>query len=132
MKLQRQLSNKIKNLLMKIGKPRSSTKKKSFVLKLLTIILCLASCNNSDTKADLRYGSSLFRQKCVACHGRFDGGYENAPGLITLQNFDSLTLIRRLWKIKKDSMHKDRFEPYNGKEVNSIYRYIRDYFEPRY
>lgn len=121
-----------KNAFMRMTKPGSSTKKGSFVLKLMTIVLCLISCNNSDRKADLEYGTSLFRQKCMACHGRFDGLFENAPGLITLQNCDSLTLVRRLWKIKGDNIHKDRVEPYNAKEVNSIYQYIRVYFEPRY
>lgn len=130
-KRQSQHSKKQKILFMRMGKRRSSMKNKVKALLSLTILLYIASCNNPDSKADLRYGTSVFREKCSACHGRFDG-YQNAPGLITLQSCDSITLIGRLRNIKNDSIHKGRIEPYNDKEMNSIYLYIRHYFEHRY
>lgn len=97
----------------------------------MTILFCCINCKNPGSKADLQYGANLFRDKCSACHWRGDG-YKNAPSLITIYHWDSVTLVKRLWKIKGDSIHKGHFEPYNAKEVNSIYCYLRNYFEPRY
>jgi mono/diheme cytochrome c family protein len=91
------------------------------------------SCENSNARADIGYGKSYFTINCSSCHGRNDG-FGNAPSLLTLNDYDSLILLRKLRDIKKDSLHSDYFRSvkYSDREINSIREYIKNYFEPHY
>lgn len=113
-------------------------RRKLTILSIL-ILICsvflfqLTSCKNSDTKADIGYGKTYFMDNCSACHGRYKG-FDNAPSILTMYNYDSLILLKKLVNIKQDSIHKNYFnsEKYSDKEINSLLLYIREYFEPRF
>lgn len=91
------------------------------------------NCKHSNTKGDIGYGKSFFTQNCSTCHGRNDG-FDNAPSLLTLNAYDSLTLLKKLSSIKRDSLHGNYFKSikYSNREINSIEEYIKKYFEPHY
>ena len=91
------------------------------------------NCNYSNTKADIGYGKSYFSKNCSACHGRNDG-FDNGPSLLTLNNYDSLILFKKLTDIKTDPFHENYLKslPYSNREINSICKYIKNYFELHY
>jgi len=126
----KQLNKKQRNLLKRM---LAQVKLKiSYYLSLPFIFTLLAiGCKDSDSKGDIGYGSTVFKKQCFACHGRFDG-YQSAPGLITLNRYDSITLVQKLRGIKKDSLHQILINNFSEKDVQSVYKYIRFYFEPRY
>lgn len=70
-------------------------------------LLYFISCKNSDTKADIGYGKSYFMNNCSSCHGRFNG-FDNAPSILTMHNYDSLILLKKLRNIKQDSLHREQ------------------------
>lgn len=92
----------------------------------------LINCKNSETKGDIGYGI-FFYQNCSSCHGIKDG-FDAAPSLLNLNEYDSLTLHKKLNGIKEDSVHGNCFKSieYSAKEANSIEEYIKHYFNPRY
>jgi hypothetical protein len=59
---------------------------------------------------------------------------DKTPGLITFYDYDSLTLLKKLRQIQKDSVHGSYLKSlnYSSKEINSICAYIKYYFKPRY
>lgn len=93
----------------------------------------LTNCKESNGKENLGYGKTFFNQYCSACHGKNDG-FNNAPSLLALNNYDSLTLLKKLRGIKKDSLHNSCLKSvkYSNKEITSIEKYIKDYFELHY
>jgi mono/diheme cytochrome c family protein len=97
-------------------------------------LLQIAGCRNNNSKANIGIGNSIFNQYCSSCHGLKDGGFNNAPGLITLDNYDSLTLLKKLRQIGDDSLHGSYLKSinYSNREVTSIYQYIKNYFKPHY
>lgn len=99
----------------------------------IVFLLQFIQCNESDTKEDIGYGKSFFIENCSSCHQRNDG-YNEAPSLLVLNNYDSLSLFNKLSNIKQDSIHGNYFKnlKYSNKEANSIYEYIKHTFEPHY
>lgn len=99
----------------------------------LFFLLQFIKCKSSNSKGDVGYGKSFFMKRCSACHGRNDG-FNNAPSMLTLNSYDSMTLVKKLTDIKKDSTHSDYLHSikYSKKEVNSIYKFIRHYYTPHY
>ena len=90
-------------------------------------------CIDNNPKGDIAYGSTFFSKSCSSCHAEVDMP-DKTPGLITFYNYDSLSLLRKLRQIQKDSVHGVYLKSvnYSTKEINSIYAYIKNYFEPRY
>jgi cytochrome c553 len=90
-------------------------------------------CKQSDTVADVGYGKEYFKKNCYACHAR-TYGYKNAPTIFLLNKYDSLNLFNKLNDIMKDSIHSQRLElkKYSRKEIYSIQKYIKTYFDPVY
>jgi|GEM_PF-6792736 len=114
--------------------PRRLAIRHSIIILLGTFFLFqLLNCKNSDAEDDIEYGKSFFNQNCSACHGK-NAGFNNAISLISLNHYDSLTLLRKLNDIKRDSVHSNYFKSvkYSNREINSIEKYIKNYFEPRY
>jgi cytochrome c553 len=93
----------------------------------------ITGCTNNSSKADVTYGNSFFTKNCSHCHAQNDMA-DKTPGLVSLNNYDSLTLLKKLIEIRKDSVHGDYLKPvnYSSKEIDAIYAYIKDYFRPRY
>jgi cytochrome c553 len=94
-------------------------------------LLQLINCKDSNTKADLGYGKSFFNQNCSSCHEK-NGGFDNAPSLVLLNKYDSLTLLKKLSDIKQDSLHGNYFKSvkYSNREINSIEEYIKNHCCP--
>jgi mono/diheme cytochrome c family protein len=97
------------------------------------LFLEFIQCNKPDDKGNVAYGKSFFITNCASCHQRSDG-YKNAPSIIALNNYDSLTLLKKLSYIQQDSVHIYYFKTatYSNKEINSIYKYIKSTLEPHY
>ena len=109
-------------------------KSNSFLILLVFFFLFqIIKCKNTNSEADVGYGKTYFNQNCNACHGQLSG-FENAPSLSSLNNYDSLDLLKKLISITKDSLHRHRLESvnYSNKEINSINVYIKNYFKPHY
>lgn len=126
-----QLSNNLKLLLMKMEVQQKLINLSIIIFFGFGFLLFVNSCKNSK-EADIGYGKTYFMNNCSACHGLFDG-FKNGPSILTMYNYDSLVLIQKLRKIKKDAIHKDFLNSaeYSKLEINSIYKYIKNYFEPR-
>jgi hypothetical protein len=103
----------------------------ALLLLMVAFLLQLISCKDSKTNKDVSYGKVYFYQNCSVCHERVVG-YENAPSLLVLYNYDSLTLLKKLVQIKKDSIHGNYCVDYSDKEINSLHTFIKKYFERRY
>lgn len=118
---------------MKMGVQQKLISRSIFILFGFIVFFNFLSCSDSDTKADVGYGKSYFMNNCSACHGRYNG-FDNTPGMLTMYNYDSLTLLKKLRDIKQDSIHRRYFnsEKYSNKEINSILEFIKEYFEPHY
>lgn len=95
------------------------------------LLLIVNGCKSSK-QADIGYGKSYFMNNCSACHGRLDG-FKNAPSILTMHNYDSLMLIDKLTHIKQDDFHKNLidYKKYTNIEINSIFKYIKENFEPQ-
>lgn len=121
---------------MKMEAQRKLMNSRSIIILFgFVFLLQLINCKESDknAKADIGYGKSFFNQNCSSCHGTIDG-FDNAPSLVLLNNYDSLTLLKKLSDIKQDSLHGNYFKSikYSDRETNSIEAYIKTYFEPHY
>jgi|SRR5690242_14079766 len=94
-------------------------------------LLLINGCKNSK-EADIGHGKTYFINNCSACHGRLDG-FKNAPSLLTIYNYDSLILIDKLKNIKQDDFHKNLIvsQRYSIREIHSVYKYIKENFEPQ-
>jgi len=119
---------------MKMEAPSKLTKRYSvIILSGFAFLIQITNCKNFNTKDGIGYGKSFFNDNCSACHGKNDG-FDDAPSLLTLNNYDSITLLKKLNSIKQDSVHRNYFKSikYSNKEINSIAQYIKDYFIPHY
>jgi len=102
------------------------------ILLVIAFLLLISKCQNKSSAKGV-YGKSLFTEHCSPCHVQNDQP-NYTPGLVSLNNYDSVLLIEKLGQIKKDTVHGEFLKSvqYGSKEINSIYRYIREYFEPHY
>lgn len=115
---------------MKMAVLKKLTTLNNLIIVGLVIIVQFIGCTYSDTEANVGYGKSYFMQHCASCHGRYQG-FQNAPGILTLYTYDSLTLLKKLENIKEDSLHKNYLNyKYSEYEIKSLLIFIRKYFDP--
>ena len=104
----------------------------TLIISGFLVLIQIISCNNSASKGEIGYGKSYFMDNCYSCHGNYKG-FDNAPGILAMYNSDSLILLEELRNIKKDISHKKYFDSknYSDREVKSILKFIKEYFEPK-
>lgn len=107
----------------------------SFLFLFFAItVMQFINCSNATTIANVGYGKSFFYKNCGICHNRKYDGSDGTPGLLTFNNYDSLSLDEKLRGIKLDSIHGVILYPlkYSDKEIVSLNEFIKEYFKPSY
>ena len=112
----------------------SKTLKKIVVTGCLFTVFLLCMCNQSNSKADIGYGKSLYSEKCLSCHSYTTSSSIEAITLMTMNSYDSLLLLDKLRNLKKDDIHSGQLQnvSFTEKEILSLSGYIRDYFKSHY
>ena len=106
------------------------TRQLNRILIYLVITSYLAESCGSESKVSVANGEKIYREKCAFCHGTIRPLYENAPSLLRLNEYDSAALLSKLSEFGSDSIH--RLNNFSKSDANSMYQYIRVYFQKRY
>ena len=89
--------------------------------------------SDNSTESSIHYGKRFFIENCSSCHSQNDG-YNNAKSIRQLNEYDSTSLYQILSKVNEDTLHSNRYFEYrlDAREINSIIKYIKVYYHPRY
>jgi len=106
----------------------------ALVLLISTTISC---CQNPASKVasripNISQGDSIFRTNCSGCHSFKDDTTYAKLGLYDLARIDSNELTKDLYKVLKDSIHRQKITMKDSFDVESVKRFIRDYYKPKF
>ncbi len=91
-------------------------------------LFILGSCKSTPTIS----GKDIYLDNCITCHTAKDNSTAFHPTILEMNKLSSDSLYVTLTKIRRDSTHSYFMKQFSKKEINSLVKYLKDYYKKQY